>query len=305
MEFPKRSNEHVIQSESWRIFKQKIPSKWIPRELTERDYGIDAYIEIVFPDGKITGELCSIQLKGISKIDWKEDPISKDKKYRLSGIKRSTLNYWMNLPIPVFLILTDIRTERAYFVAVKDQIREKYTQYLDQRYRYYSFEFTSSHEMGTRRGDLIFLALYYVEYWFSEISNYLRGLLIHWQQYYEFIKNHQELDCFLDVEIEDQVIMEHIYHSCKFLSGFMRIEWNVISLAELYETDKQTWKDPSIYLHQKSLGRVLKELEPIFVEIIKRAKIIVTQKESDYWKTKYPSLFDMCLNIDISQLIKS
>ena len=85
----------------------------------------------------------------------------------------------------------------------------------------------------------------------------------------------------------------------------MRIEWNVITLQELYEEDRQTWKAPSIYLHQKSLGRVLKELEPVFVEIIKRAKIIITQKESDYWKTRYRTLFDMCLKMDISQLIKS
>jgi hypothetical protein len=105
--------------------------------------------------------------------------------------------------------------------------------------------------------------------------------------------------------MKEQVIMEHIYQSCKFLSNFLRIEWNVISLPELYEVDRQTWKDPSIYLHQKSLDRVLKELEPIFVEIIKRAKIIVTQKESDYWKTKYRPLFDMCLNMDTGHLIKS
>jgi hypothetical protein len=305
MEFPKRSIEHVMQSASWKIFQQATPPQWIIREVTERDYGIDSYMEIVFPDGRVTGELCSIQLKGTSKIDWREDPISKEKKYRLSGIKRSIINYWMNLPVPVFIILSDFESNSAYFAPVKDQIRENYAEYLNKKRRYFSFEFVSSYELGTNRGTNLFLAFYYIEYWFNEISNYLRGLLIHWQQYYEFIKDHQELDCFLDVEVEDQVIMEHIYQSCKFISGFMRIEWNVITLTELYEADRQTWKEPSIYLHQKSLSRVLKELEPIFIEIIKRAKILVTQKESDYWKTKYRSLFDMCLNMNFGRLIKS
>lgn len=305
MEFPERSIEHVIESTSKTIFKDTIPQHWIIRELTERDYGIDCYIEIVFADRKVTGELCSIQLKGISKIDWREDPISKEKKYKLSGIKRSTVNYWMNFPIPVFIVLADLETNKSYFAPVKDQIREKYADYLNKKKRYFSFEFSSSFELGTKRGINLFLAFYYVEYWFNEISNYLRGLLIHWQQYYEFIKDHQELDCFLDVEIEDQVIMEHIYRSCKFLSNFLWIEWNVISLPDLYKLDIQTWKNPSVTLHQKSLNRVLKELEPIFVEIIKRAKILITQKESDYWKNKYRSLFDMCLNMDISHSKKS
>jgi len=58
MQFPKRPIEHVIQSASWKIFKANTPAEWIIREATGRDYGIDSYIEIIFPDGKVTGELC-------------------------------------------------------------------------------------------------------------------------------------------------------------------------------------------------------------------------------------------------------
>ncbi len=305
MQFPKRPIEHVKQSASWKIFQNSIPPLWIIREVTERDYGIDSYIEIVSPEGKVTGDLCSIQLKGIGNIDWKEDPTSKGRKYRLSGIKRTTVNYLMNLPIPVFIILADLEERKAYFAPVKEQIRENYIEYLNRKTKYFSFEFMSANELGTKRGNILFRAFYYIENWFNEISNYLRDLLIHWQQYYEFIRDNQELDCFLEVERENQLIMEHIYQSCKFLSIFLRIKWNVISLPELYKVDRQTWKDPSISLHQKSLDLVLKELEPIFIEIIKRAKILITQKESDYWKSKYWLLFDMCLNMDIANFIKS
>lgn len=305
MQFPKRPTEHVIQSASWKIFQSNTPAEWIIREVTERDYGIDSYIEIVSPEGKVTGELCSIQLKGTDNIDWREIPQSKERRYRLSGIRKSTVNYWMNLPIPVFIVLADLETRKAYFTPVKEKIREKYAEYLNRGNKYFSFEFSSEYELGTKRGNLIFLASYVIEINFSELSNYLRGLLIHWEEYYEFIRGNQELDCFMEVENIDQLIMEHIYQSCKFLSAFFGIEWNVISLYELYKIDRETWKDPHISLHQKSLDRILKEVEPIFVKIIKRAKIIITQGQIDYWMNKYGLLFDMCQNMNIGHLKRS
>jgi hypothetical protein len=51
LDFPKRSTTHVMESESWRLLGQFAPKEWILRDVTERDYGIDCYIEIATKDG--------------------------------------------------------------------------------------------------------------------------------------------------------------------------------------------------------------------------------------------------------------
>jgi hypothetical protein len=67
MEYPKRVNKHITESSSFKIFSRNIPDSWIVREVTERDYGIDLYIELATKDNRVTGELISIQLKGKEK----------------------------------------------------------------------------------------------------------------------------------------------------------------------------------------------------------------------------------------------
>ena len=73
----------------------------------------------------------------------------------------------MNLPIPVFLVLADLELHKAYFVPVKDSIREKYADYMNKTTKNLSFKFTSTYEFGTGRGDSLFLAFYYIESFLS------------------------------------------------------------------------------------------------------------------------------------------
>jgi hypothetical protein len=47
MKFPQRSQQHISETKSFKIFSSKIPDNWLVREITERDYGVDCYIEIV------------------------------------------------------------------------------------------------------------------------------------------------------------------------------------------------------------------------------------------------------------------
>lgn len=47
MKYPERIDKHITESSSYKIFSNAIPDNWIVREVTERDYGIDCYVEIV------------------------------------------------------------------------------------------------------------------------------------------------------------------------------------------------------------------------------------------------------------------
>lgn len=59
-----RSREHVVETESRRIVAATLPAeRFVEREQTERDYGIDMAIEH-FADGEPSGRLLLLQLKG-------------------------------------------------------------------------------------------------------------------------------------------------------------------------------------------------------------------------------------------------
>jgi hypothetical protein len=129
MEYPKRAKQHISESASFNLFNLVIPNNWIARELTEKDYGIDCYLEIINDQDEITGELTLIQLKSVLYgIPW-----TKNDYYTLTKIKVSTTNYWKNLAVPVFVFLTDIENKKVYFKSVDKEIRINYQNYLQQQ----------------------------------------------------------------------------------------------------------------------------------------------------------------------------
>ena len=127
MKLPERVDKHITESSSFKIFSNNIPDSWIIREVTERDYGIDCYIELVNTKNQVTGELISIQLKGKQGIKW-----TKDNYFTFSGINISTTNYWNRFPTPVFICLVDILSKNVFFCPVKSQIRQNFYDYAKQ-----------------------------------------------------------------------------------------------------------------------------------------------------------------------------
>ena len=92
---PQRVSTHINEKESFDILSTLLPKEWIVRELTERDYGIDLYIEIVKKDGLVTGDLLALQVKSTKTTKFNRYDICKK-----SDINRSTLNYWKGFGLP-------------------------------------------------------------------------------------------------------------------------------------------------------------------------------------------------------------
>ncbi|MFX0200431.1 MAG: DUF4365 domain-containing protein [Candidatus Hodarchaeota archaeon] len=297
MEFPKRALTHISESASWKILQNSLPPEWIIRDVTERDYGVDCYVEIVWKDHEVTGDLCSIQLKSTEKIEWNLNQTKWGNKSRFSGIKKSIVNYWMNLPVPVFLMWAETSTGNVFFAPVKDQVRSQYPEYLDKKQKTLGFDFYSDFAMGSSEGKVIFFVHYLKEKSFDQFSTYLTGLLTHWNEYYEFIIANQNRDCFLEVEVERQLLLIHVYRTCKFLSQFLGVEWKVIDLAEAYKEDRKTWKDSYWVMHEMTLDRILSELQPVYIDILEGAREFVVNRQKDYWIQKDYLLFTMCLNL--------
>lgn len=99
MKLPKRVPQHISETASFKLFSSKIPDNWIIRDITERDYGIDCYLELVNDNNELSGELALIQLKSRQTIPW-----TKEDYYTLTGVDITTSNYWFKFAVPVFYI---------------------------------------------------------------------------------------------------------------------------------------------------------------------------------------------------------
>jgi tetratricopeptide (TPR) repeat protein len=87
---PTRDRNHELETESQRAFESALPADLVVRPISD-DYGVDREVE-VFVDGKTTGLIFKVQLKGT------------DKSGKTRRIKREHLDYWTALPLPVLLV---------------------------------------------------------------------------------------------------------------------------------------------------------------------------------------------------------
>jgi len=102
VKFPTRTVAHVAETVSWRLLQYLAPEEWIVREVSERDYGIDAYIELVSKEGQITGQLMSVQLKGVNELNWQCSD-SALRFARSPSVKTTTASNWLGLYLCSYL----------------------------------------------------------------------------------------------------------------------------------------------------------------------------------------------------------
>lgn len=293
MDLPKRAPEHIMETESWKILQASTPSQWIIREVSERDYGIDCYLELVGQDGYVSGDLVSLQLKSTRSIDWTEEKgegltataYSRD-------IPRSTINYWMALPVPVFLCLADINEKKIYYTNVKANVRSNYGKFSQEAS--FRFQFIKLLELGSDPGKKLFLSVYSREKRQGNFTHHLRVLLIHWEDYLQFIDCNMNRDMFLEVESDAQIKMVHIYKTCLWISLQLLNKWDQVSLADRYKEDTELWSTEYGVLHEKTMGEILLPLRKRFIKTLCLAKRLVTEEQADYWRSVDPLLYVAC-----------
>jgi hypothetical protein len=295
MNLPQRHPNHIIESKSWKILQAAIPAHWILRDITERDYGIDAYLELVTNDGFVTGHLVSLQLKGKEQIDWK------DGIYRFSGTSVDTVNYWMKLPVPVFLCVADTTASRVWFANVKAQVRRNYAEFISQKTLTFSVSF--DHEMGTRPGMEQFVKEYDQEYRHDRSEYDLTSLFANCSRYAEFCEERFHRDCHLPVEQDNLMFLAHMHGVTETVARHLGIPWGLKSMAQMYQEDRTNWKDSSYDLHESTACEFVKGLAPKLIEILRAAQEHVTSTYAEYWKrTNYP-LYRACLHGEFQHLV--
>lgn len=125
-----RTNQHITETRSIKQILNALPDRYVVRDLTERDYGIDLFIEIFRRENasdkseakyKATGATFHAQIKGTT--TGKERLKNGDYSYPL---KKTTLLYAEAFSTPFFLFLVDLSldTPRSYFLWIQRYIRE-------------------------------------------------------------------------------------------------------------------------------------------------------------------------------------
>jgi hypothetical protein len=100
---PQRTREHELETESRRDFANRIPSRWVVRDVTP-DYGIDQQVEI-FEEGRATGLEFCLQLKGTDQ----DFPAA-----LAVSIPRPHADYYRALSLPVLMCRFHAPTGRLF-----------------------------------------------------------------------------------------------------------------------------------------------------------------------------------------------
>ncbi|MYF69612.1 MAG: DUF4365 domain-containing protein [Proteobacteria bacterium] len=300
MRFPKRPETHVLETKAMRLFQTLAPNDWILRETTERDYGIDAYIELVSPDGDVTGQLMSAQVKAERGLAWRAG--SRARVATSPQIRTTTARYWVNLPVPVFLFVADLDSSNVFYVPVDEQIRRNFEK-LDTQTTM-SFRLLDELDLRTDKGIDLLECFYMREIHHGQFGFHLANLIAQADSFGDFILDYLHRDIFQEVELEKHLQFRALYETCRMVSIYFHNEWKVEPLTQVYRRDREEWQDPAAHLHQGTLASVLTQIGERFPGLVRRAIESVTGTHSSYWKQKDPGLFAICNDPEMRWVLK-
>jgi hypothetical protein len=117
-ELPRRDDRHQVDREGVTAASHAVvfKLKWIFREQSVEDYGIDAHLEVVADDEAVTGRLIGAQAK--SGESWFSEPAEGGWVFRESH--RRHLNYWLGHSLPVVVILYHPARDVSYWQVVNE-----------------------------------------------------------------------------------------------------------------------------------------------------------------------------------------
>jgi len=292
MELPKRSLQHISESRSYKIFRNNIPDHWIVREITERDYGIDCYVELVNNKFQLTGDLISFQIKSKSNITW-----NRNDNFKIKSINESTVNYWYKFAVPVVICLVDLTVQKVYFLSLKKYIREHFDLYLNESKM--PFLFNKKNELSQISEALIVLLReYYLDSSYEILCRDIISFVSNYHSYKVFLNGHIGRDYFLGLERETILYLQQIYDHLKYLCMYFEIEWDLDDFGA-YKVQNENY---DLYEAQASTicSLLFKKLKPLFLKIQHH----VCEKEPTYWSCKNNVLSNFLYNIsDESEIL--
>ena len=269
-----------------------MPNNWIVREPTERDYGIDCYVELVNDKNQLTGDIVLVQLKSKDKIKW-----TGNDEYILSGVKISTTNYWHRFPIPVLLFLTDNLKGELYFVCVQSEIRKRFLTYIKQKSFNYRFK-KNIDVFDLKSGSSLFRLRYLFQERRERYETELKSFLSNLEHYCDFIREHHHRDFHLPIESIDLIFFEAMHQNLRFLTDYLLIKNLLPNLKELKKRSKEAFTDDYYDLYELQLTEINEHLSELLDNILEQIKDRVEFEKED-WMAVNMNLFNYVNNVRI------
>lgn len=288
-EYPDRHRKHVMETTSMKILNNKIPDRWVLRGATERDYGIDLYLEIVGADNKITGELMALQVKSKESIVF-----GSDGKYTLSGIKKSTLNYWKGLPVPVFVVVVDLTGDKAYWLNLGEYLR---TNQIPDGQDSFSLYFTNKRTLESGSDNFAFVDSYKLERKWPTIEKAIVNSITLYPTLGPFV-----LYCrrnFIKRPLSSTLQFFLINHYENFLNISYYIPYpdrrNYKQISVWYEKHAAESKDgePRPTFSFELANEMIEYFIDQYLDAIEWHYKRFSAQNNDYWKARYPYLTNL------------
>ena len=293
IELPKRVENHVRETSGYKILENKIPSDWIIRYVTERDYGVDCYIELVDEQKRLTGEIAFVQMKATDKIDWRHD-----KGFRFYKVGKTTTNYLKSFLIPTYIFLVDLSTDEMFFVSIKEYLSEHYEEYM--RPGIFAYEFYHDNDSFTVD---TFVKSFRRNNQYNQFRNELQYFNSDLHHYIDFMQEHNNRDSFMQIEPEDMIFFEAMHRNISFLQNYFGTINKLTPVEILYERGKTKYGDAYEHtLLEGVLTDIYDEFKASVVEIFDIIKELVTQKERYYWLMERFYVFNCINNMNIDKL---
>ncbi|TAJ08321.1 MAG: DUF4365 domain-containing protein [Nitrospirae bacterium] len=298
---PKRDRSHVFETLSRNILLQALPPEWLCRDVLERDYGVDLYIEMVGKKGLLTGHLIAVQLKARQKIRWRGRTRHGLVDWILfSGVSAKTIRYWMALQVPVFLCLAEISSRKVFFAAVKSQVRARYDRFL--RYESFGFRFFRITDLTNSFGCQGLQTEYVRERGYERFVYRVHDLVAHHARYAEMFRSAHGIAPDAIVPHTDWAASAHLAQTCiailKYLGGNSAVLRLEMEIARLPKVNVLRNPEPNGQVYRATL----RLLHPAFTRCLNEVKRYVTRTQAAYWQSTDPAVYALCSTLPEGKL---
>lgn len=282
--YPKRAEQHIAESSSRTLLSNHLPREWVTREVTERDYGVDLYVEIVGKDKVLAGNLTALQLKAVKQAKIRRGVL------RVSGVKRATLNYWLSLPVPVFLVVACMASRQVYWANVREQDRRGR---FDQDSKTVSIELNSADDFS-EAGVAAFNLAYVRERRWPDIEDAIEKSLMLFNTFGPLVlmckRGRDNAPCTTTIQYLINQHYEHYTVLSRYLLGqkpkYLR-HW----YAQNIEYMQAARLERSVTMCYRTLKAMLKEFASAYRNSILAAYELVTDKQASYFSRALPYLY--------------
>lgn len=285
MDFPKRDITHIIERQALEILTQQLPNQWIVREMTERDYGIDLYVEIIKEDNLVTGDLIAIQVKGKQKIDFNQG-----NNFSFYSIKKSTLNYWLHLPVPVFLIVICIATRQSYWCNVRCANRTN--KFITGNSETFHTTIIKDRNLTVNGLDLFMLDYMREKRW-PAVENAMENSLMLFNSFGPFIlmckRKPDHLFCSTTIQYILLQHYEYYYLLSRYILGKTPKpipHWYDLNLEQLKKA-----RNENLTFSFKIIKEIILDFASIYRECVRQANLMVVKHHTEYYKNRFPFLY--------------